>query len=60
MGSTLSECFVEIVERCGERTAFKVKREGSWQSFSFEWGLDEAAKTAFGLDNVALRFKKGE
>jgi long-chain acyl-CoA synthetase len=57
MGKTLSECFVEIVERRGEHVAFMVKREGSWQSFDFDWGLEQAAKTAFGLES--LGFEKG-
>ena len=57
MGTTLSECFVEIVERRAEHTAFRVKREGSWQSFSFNWGLEQAAKTAFGLKS--LGYEKG-
>jgi len=29
-----------------------VKREGQWQSFSFNWGLDQTAKTAFGLQGL--------
>jgi long-chain acyl-CoA synthetase len=57
MGATLSECFVEIVERRGEHTAFMVKREGSWQSFDFDWGMEQAAKTAYGLEG--LGFEKG-
>jgi long-chain acyl-CoA synthetase len=57
MGKTLSECFVEIVERRGEHAAFMVKREGSWQSFDFNWGMEQSAKTAFGLES--LGFEKG-
>jgi long-chain acyl-CoA synthetase len=57
MGATLSECFVEIVERRGEHTAFMVKRKGSWQSFDFDWGMEQAAKTAYGL--ASLGFEKG-
>jgi long-chain acyl-CoA synthetase len=57
MGKTLSECFVEIVERRGKHVAFMVKREGSWQSFDFDWGMEQAAKTAFGLES--LGFEKG-
>ena len=52
MGATLNERFIEIVERRGQHTAFKVKRGGSWQSFSFDWGLEQAAKTAFGLKSL--------
>ena len=52
MGATLNERFLEIVERRGGYTAFKVKREGSWQSFDFNWGLKQAAKTAFGLKSL--------
>ena len=52
MGATLNERFIEIVERRGRHPAFKVKREGSWQSFDFNWGLEQAAKTAFGLESL--------
>ena len=52
MGVTLNERFVEIVERRGPHTAFMVKREGSWQSFDFDWGLEQAARTAFGLKSL--------
>ena len=52
MGVTLNERFIEIVERRGRHTAFMVKREGSWQSFDFDWGLEQAAKTAFGLKSL--------
>jgi long-chain acyl-CoA synthetase len=52
MGATLNERFIEIVERRGRQTAFMVKREGSWQSFSFDWGLEQTAKTAFGLKSL--------
>jgi len=54
MGATLSECFVEIVERRRQHTAFMVKRHGSWQSFDFDWGMEEAAKTASGLESLGL------
>jgi long-chain acyl-CoA synthetase len=54
MGATLNERFIEIVERRGRHTAFRVKREGSWQSFSFDWGLEQAAKTAFGLKSLGF------
>ncbi len=57
MGATPNERFIEIVERRGQHTAFKVKRGGSWQSFSFDWGLEQAAKTAFGLKS--LGYEKG-
>jgi long-chain acyl-CoA synthetase len=52
MGETLNERFIEIVERRGEHTAFMVKREGAWQSFSFNWGLKQVSKTAFGLESL--------
>jgi long-chain acyl-CoA synthetase len=52
MGATLNECFIEIVETHGERTAFLVKRGGSWQSYSFDWGMEQASKTAFGLKSL--------
>jgi len=57
MGVTLNERFIEIVERRGSHTAFMVKREGSWQSFDFDWGLEQASKTAFGLKS--LGYEKG-
>ena len=52
MGATLNERFIEIVERRDRHPAFMVKREGSWQSFDFNWGLEQAAKTAFGLKGL--------
>ena len=54
MGATLNERFIEIVERRGRHTAFMVKRDGSWQSFDFDWGLDQASKTAFGLKSLGF------
>jgi long-chain acyl-CoA synthetase len=54
MGVTLNERFIEIVERRGPHTAFKVKRNGVWESFSFDWGLEQAAKTAFGLKSMGF------
>ncbi|MCG6947745.1 MAG: long-chain fatty acid--CoA ligase [Acidobacteria bacterium] len=54
MGATLTECFLEIVVRRGEKTAFTVKRDGSWQDFSFDWALEQAARTAFGLSSLGL------
>jgi long-chain acyl-CoA synthetase len=57
MGATLNERFIEIVERRGEKPAFKVKRDGFWNSFSFDWGLEQAAQTAFGLK--ALGYQPG-
>ena len=54
MGVTLNERFIEIVERRGPHTAFKVKRNGVWESFSFDWGLEQAAKTAFGLKSLGF------
>ncbi len=52
MEDTLNERFVDIVERCGDQTAFMVKREGRWQSFTFDWALDQTATTAFGLSSL--------
>jgi long-chain acyl-CoA synthetase len=54
MEATLNERFIEIVERRCEHTAFKVKRNGKWQSYSFDWGLEEAAKTAYGLKSFGF------
>ena len=49
MEDTLNERFIDVVDRCSDRTAFMVKREGQWQSFTFDWALDQTAKTAFAL-----------
>ncbi len=57
MGVTLNERFIEIVERRGPHTAFMVKRDGSWQSFDFDWGLEQASKIAFGLKSMG--YEKG-
>jgi long-chain acyl-CoA synthetase len=57
MGVTLNERFIEIVERRGPYTAFMVKRDGSWQSFDFDWGLEQASKIAFGLKSMG--YEKG-
>ena len=54
MGVTLNERFIEIVERRGPYSAFMVKRGGSWQSFDFDWSLDQASKTAFGLKSLGF------
>jgi len=54
MGVTLNERFIEIVERRGPHSAFMVKRGGSWQSFDFDWSLDQASKTAFGLKSLGF------
>ncbi len=55
MGATLNELFVEIADRQQKRIAFKVKRDGSWQSFSFEWGFEQAQETAFGLQELGFQ-----
>ena len=52
MEATLNERFIQIVGRRGGHTAFKVKRNGAWQEFDFDWALEEAAKTAFGLQSL--------
>ena len=57
MGVTLNERFIEIVKRRGPHTAFMVKRDGSWQSFDFDWGLEQASRTAFGLKSMG--YEKG-
>jgi long-chain acyl-CoA synthetase len=54
---TLNERFIDVVERCGDRAALKVKREGRWLSFTFDWALDETVKTAFGIQ--ALGYDRG-
>ena len=52
MGSTLNECFIEVVERGGDGTAFLVKRDGAWRSFSYSWALEQVRRTAFGLNSL--------
>jgi len=52
MGSTLNECFIEVVERRRDAAAFLVKRDEAWRSFSYDWALDQARRTAFGLKNL--------
>jgi long-chain acyl-CoA synthetase len=52
MGLTLNEQFLEIVDQHREGTAFMVKREGDWMSFSFEWALEQVQETAFGLSGL--------
>ena len=52
MGMTLNERFLEVVDRHRECTAFMVKREGEWKSFSFAWALEQVQKTAFGLSGL--------
>ena len=52
MGSTLNECFIEVVERRGDGTAFLVKRDGAWRSFSYSWALEQVRRTAFGLSSL--------
>lgn len=52
MGSTLNECFIEVVERRGNDVAFLVKRDGAWRSFSYDWALDQVQQCAFGLRSL--------
>jgi len=49
MGSTLNECFIEVVERRGDAAAFLVKRDGAWRSLSYDRALEQVRRTAFGL-----------
>jgi len=52
MGSTVNECFLEVVERRGDGVAFLVKRDGAWRSFSYDWALEQVRRTAFGLRSL--------
>jgi len=52
MGTTLNEHFLEVVARHRDYTAFMVKREGEWKSFSFAWALEQVQKIAFGLHGL--------
>jgi long-chain acyl-CoA synthetase len=54
MGKTLNERFIDIVERRAGHTAFTVKRDGTWQKYSFAWAMEQVAKTAFGLQSLGL------
>ena len=57
MEDTLNERFIDVVERCGDQTAFMVKRDGQWQSFTFDWALDQTVRTTFGL--MGLGYEPG-
>ena len=57
MGDTLNERFIEIVARRGGNTAFMVKRDGNWESFSFDWAMTQVRETAFALR--ALGYEPG-
>ncbi len=54
MGLTLNERFFEIVARRGGNTAFMVKRNGVWESYSFDWGMVQVQETAFALRAMGL------
>jgi len=54
MGKTLNELFLEAVDRHGDAKAYMVKRDGAWQSLSFNWALEEVKKTAFGIQSLGL------
>jgi long-chain acyl-CoA synthetase len=58
MGNTLNELFLDVVARRGDATAFMVKREGTWEKFSFNWALEQVQRTAFGIRS--LGFERGE
>jgi len=49
MADTLNERFIEIVERRGDNTAFMVKRGGTWESYSFNWAMQQVCETAFAI-----------
>jgi long-chain acyl-CoA synthetase len=54
MGNNLNELFVDVVDRHRDATAYMVKRGGAWQSFAFGWALEQAKKTAFGIQSLGL------
>lgn len=54
MGNTLNERFIEIVERRRENTAFMVKRDGRWESFSFDWAMVQVRETAFAIQSLGF------
>jgi long-chain acyl-CoA synthetase len=55
VGNTLNERFVEIVDRRRESTAFMVKRRGSWESYSFDWAMQQVRETAFALQALGCK-----
>ncbi len=54
MEDTLNERFIDVVERCRDQTAFMVKRDGRWHSFTFDWALDQTARTTFGIEGLGF------
>ena len=52
MDDTLNERFIEVVDRRRNNTAFMVNRGGTWDSLSFEWGMDQVRETAFALQSL--------
>jgi long-chain acyl-CoA synthetase len=54
VGNTLNERFIEIVERRRENTAFMVKRDGRWESFSFDWAMVQVREIAFAIQSLGF------
>jgi long-chain acyl-CoA synthetase len=54
MSSTLNLAFLETVARHGDAVAFLVKRDDTWCSHSYNWALEHAQRTAFGLSSLGL------
>jgi long-chain acyl-CoA synthetase len=54
MGSTINERFLDVVGRRGEASAFMVKRDGTWRTYSYDWMLEQAQRSAFGLRSLGF------
>jgi len=57
MADTLNERFIEIAERRGDNTAFMVKRDGAWKSFTFDWAMQQVRETALAI--AAMGYEPG-
>jgi long-chain acyl-CoA synthetase len=54
MGATINERFLDVVDRRAGAPALMVKREGAWRTFTYDWMLDQAQRTAFGLRSLGF------
>ncbi len=54
MGTTINERFLDVVGRRHDATAFMVKRDGEWRKLSYDWLLQQAQQTAFGLRSLGF------
>jgi len=54
MGTTINERFLDVVDRRAGAPALMVKREGAWRTFTYDWMLEQAQRTAFGLRSLGF------